>query len=116
MQTSEFVSFQKAVEKLEGNKDALAAIKDVQDRIEAISALQEKELASSDKQVQELEAAQSKMMSNEICVEFFKEQDAATAIASEICEKLTEATGISFFDEGDCGCDDDCDCGEDCCG
>ena len=116
LQTPEFARFQKAVEKLEKDKGALSAIKDVQGRVEAISALQEKGLAVSDKQSQELNAAQAKMLANKICVEFFKEQDAATAVASEICEKLTEATGISFFDEGNCGCDDDCECGEDCCG
>lgn len=102
LRAPEFAGFQKAVEKLENDKDALAAIQDVQERIQTIGALRQNGLPVSDRQRQELSAAQAKMRANEICMEYLRSQNIAVATARKICNSLTAATGVPFAGGGGC--------------
>ncbi|MCL4353952.1 YlbF family regulator [Patescibacteria group bacterium] len=102
LQTPEFVELQEATKQLNNNKDAIAAIQDLQERKQTVFTLQQSGLPVSDKQQQELQDAFAKMRANPICMRLVKAQNTAIQIARKVCNQLTQATGIPFAGGGGC--------------
>lgn len=102
LQTPEFSRFQKAAERLENDNDAQIIIRDVQDRIQTINTLQQNGLPISHEQREELDLAQTKMRSNDVCMEYLRSQNLAVSTARKICNQLTQATGVPFAGGGGC--------------
>jgi cell fate (sporulation/competence/biofilm development) regulator YlbF (YheA/YmcA/DUF963 family) len=102
LQTPEFVRFQKAAEKMENDKEALAALQNVQERAQTINTFQQNGWSITDEQRQKLSEAQAKMRANEICMEYLRAQNLAVTIARKICNNLTTTTGIPFAGGGGC--------------
>ncbi|GEM_PF-6536731 len=79
-----FVRFRKAAEKMENDKEALSLIEKVE----------------TAKSKEELKKLQKELSENETCVEFLRAQQEAVSAAQEICNTLTEETGIPFANGG----------------
>lgn len=102
IQTPEFVRYQKAAEKMENNKEALAALQNVQERAQTVNTFQQNGWPVTDEQRQKLSEAQANMRSNETCMEYLRAQNLAVATARKICNSLTASTGVPFAGGGGC--------------
>lgn len=102
LQTPEFVELQEATKQLDGNKEALSILQDLQEKKQTVLTLQQTGLPVSDKQEQELQAVFAKMRANKICMHLAKAQNTAIQLAKKICNQLTQVTGIPFSGGGGC--------------
>jgi len=102
LQTPEFARFKDVAGKLEHDKEAFSILQDVQERIQTIGVMQQEGLPVSDEQQRELSMAQDKIRTNEVCMAYLRASKDAAALAGNICNQLTQETGIPFAGGGGC--------------
>jgi len=102
LKTPEFVELHEVTNKINSNQEAISILEDLQEKKQTAMTLQQTGLPVSDKQQEELQNAFAKMRANAICMRLAKAQNAAIQLARNVCNHLTQKTGIPFSGGGGC--------------